>query len=144
MAFHRNAVIKIHLFTVMQITEAGHCPQNSRPDQNCRSHGIYHQQGQNIRLHVFSGGFIPFSCLLCVFTALDRNRENLCKDQSQDCQGNGCLLYTSDKSREAAKKAKDVAEILQLKAQISTEKSKTKELYASIGVLYFKLSLIHI
>ena len=44
----------------------------------------------------------------------------------------------ADKSREAAKKAKDVAEILQLKAQISTEKSKTKELYASIGVLYFK------
>lgn len=40
----------------------------------------------------------------------------------------------ADKSREAAKKAKDVAEILQLKAQISTEKSKTKELYASIGV----------
>lgn len=32
----------------------------------------------------------------------------------------------ADKSREAAKKAKDVAEILQLKAQISTEKSKTK------------------
>ncbi len=44
----------------------------------------------------------------------------------------------ADKSREAAKKAKDMAEILQLKAQIGTEKSKTKELYASIGVLYFK------
>ena len=29
----------------------------------------------------------------------------------------------ADKSREAAKKAKDVAEILQLKAQISTEKT---------------------
>lgn len=42
------------------------------------------------------------------------------------------------KSKEAAQKAKDVAEVLQLKTQISSEKGKVKELYASIGALYFK------
>lgn len=44
----------------------------------------------------------------------------------------------ADKSREAAKKAKDLAEVLQLKAQINAEKGKNKELYAAIGTVYFK------
>ena len=44
----------------------------------------------------------------------------------------------ADKSKEAAQKAKDVAEVLQLKAQISSENSKVKELYGAIGALYFK------
>ena len=42
------------------------------------------------------------------------------------------------KSKEAAQKAKDVAEVLQLKAQIGSEKGKVKELYAAIGAVYFK------
>jgi len=42
------------------------------------------------------------------------------------------------KSKEAAQKAKDVAEVLQLKTQISSEKGKVKELYAAIGAVYFK------
>lgn len=42
------------------------------------------------------------------------------------------------KSKEAAQKAKDVAEVLQLKAQINSEKGKVKELYAAIGAVYFK------
>lgn len=44
----------------------------------------------------------------------------------------------ADKSKEAAQKAKGVAEVLQLKAQISSENSKVKELYGAIGALYFK------
>ena len=43
----------------------------------------------------------------------------------------------ADKSKEAAQKAKGVAEVLQLKAQISSENSKVKELYGAIGALYF-------
>ena len=44
----------------------------------------------------------------------------------------------ADKSKEAAQKAKDVAEVLQLKAQINSEKGKVKELYAAIGAVYLK------
>lgn len=44
----------------------------------------------------------------------------------------------ADKSKEAAQKAKGVAEVLQLKAQINSENSKVKELYGAIGALYFK------
>ena len=40
--------------------------------------------------------------------------------------------------KEAAKKAKDTAEILQLKAEIRGEKQKINELYAAIGAVYFK------
>ena len=42
------------------------------------------------------------------------------------------------RGKEAAQKAKDAAGVLQLKAQISSEKGKIKELYAAIGALYFK------
>jgi len=44
----------------------------------------------------------------------------------------------ADKGREAAQKAKEMAEVLQIKGQISAEKSKVKELYGSIGAVYFK------
>lgn len=44
----------------------------------------------------------------------------------------------ADKSRVAAQKAKDVAEVLQLKTQITSDKSKVKELYSAIGAVYFK------
>lgn len=44
----------------------------------------------------------------------------------------------SDKGKEAALKAKGAAELLQLKAQIGSEKSKLKELYGAVGVLYYK------
>ena len=40
--------------------------------------------------------------------------------------------------KEAAKKAKDAAQVLQLKAQIRGEKQKINELYAAIGAVYFK------
>ena len=40
--------------------------------------------------------------------------------------------------KEAAKKAKDTAEIFQLKAEIRGEKQKINELYAAIGAVYFK------
>ena len=42
--------------------------------------------------------------------------------------------------KEAAKKAKDTAEIFQLKAEIRGEKQKINELYAAIGAVYFKNS----
>lgn len=44
----------------------------------------------------------------------------------------------ADRGREAAQKAKGVAEVLQMKGQISAENSKVKELYSAIGNLYFK------
>lgn len=44
----------------------------------------------------------------------------------------------ADKGREAAQKAKEMAEVLQLKGQISAENSKIKELYGAIGAVYFK------
>jgi len=44
----------------------------------------------------------------------------------------------SDKGKEAALKAKEAAEALQIKAQIASEKGKLKELYGAVGVLYFK------
>lgn len=44
----------------------------------------------------------------------------------------------SDKGKEAAQKAKDAAGVLQMKAQIASEKSKLKELYGAVGVLYYK------
>ncbi len=44
----------------------------------------------------------------------------------------------SDKGKEAAQKAKEAAGVLQMKAQISSEKSKLKELYGAVGVLYYK------
>ena len=40
--------------------------------------------------------------------------------------------------KEAARKAKDAAQVLQLKAQIRGEKQKINELYAAIGAVYFK------
>lgn len=44
----------------------------------------------------------------------------------------------SVKGKEAAQKAKDVAEVVQMKAQIGSDKAKLKELYGAIGALYFK------
>ena len=44
----------------------------------------------------------------------------------------------SDKGKEAAQKAKGAAEVLQIRAQIASEKSKLKELYGAVGVLYYK------
>ena len=44
----------------------------------------------------------------------------------------------ADKGKEAAQMAKDVAEIVQLKAQAGSEKSKIKSLYGAIGQLYYK------
>lgn len=44
----------------------------------------------------------------------------------------------TDKGREAAQKAKEVAEILQMKSQVSSEKSKVRDLYALIGKTYYK------
>lgn len=44
----------------------------------------------------------------------------------------------SDKGKEAAQKAKETAGVLQMKAQIASEKSKLKELYGAVGVLYYK------
>ena len=40
--------------------------------------------------------------------------------------------------KEAAKKAKDAAQVLQLKVQLRGEKQKINELYAAIGAVYFK------
>lgn len=40
--------------------------------------------------------------------------------------------------KEAAKKAKDAAQVLQLKAQLRGEKQKVHELYGAIGAVYFK------
>lgn len=40
------------------------------------------------------------------------------------------------KGREAAQKAMEVAEILQIKAQVSSEKSKLNQLYAAVGKIY--------
>ena len=42
------------------------------------------------------------------------------------------------KGKEAAQKAKDVAEIVQMKAQATSEKNKVKALYTAIGQLYYK------
>lgn len=44
----------------------------------------------------------------------------------------------TDKGREAAQKAKEVAEILQLRSQLSSEKSRVNDLYAIIGKAYFE------
>lgn len=44
----------------------------------------------------------------------------------------------SDKGKEAAQKARETAGVLQIKAQIASEKSKLKELYGAVGVLYYK------
>ena len=44
----------------------------------------------------------------------------------------------SDKGKEAAHKAKAAAGVLQMKTQIASEKSKLKELYGAVGVLYYK------
>lgn len=44
----------------------------------------------------------------------------------------------SDKGKEAAQKAREAAGVLQMKAQIASEKSKLKELYGAVGVLYYK------
>ena len=45
----------------------------------------------------------------------------------------------SDKGREAAQMAKEVAELVQLKTQLSAEKSRLRELYGIIGKAYFEL-----
>ena len=42
--------------------------------------------------------------------------------------------------KEAAKKAKDTAEIFQLKAEIAEKNRRINELYAAIGAVYFKKS----
>lgn len=42
--------------------------------------------------------------------------------------------------REAARKAKEVTENVQLKAQLATEKSHLKELYAALGKWYYEKS----
>lgn len=44
----------------------------------------------------------------------------------------------TDKGREAAQKAMEVAEILQIKAQVSNEKSKLNQLYAAVGKIYIE------
>jgi len=44
----------------------------------------------------------------------------------------------SDKGKEAAQKAKEAAGVLQMKAQIASEKNKLKELYGAVGVLCYK------
>lgn len=44
----------------------------------------------------------------------------------------------SDKGKEAAQMAKEAAGALQMRAQIVSEKSKLKELYGAVGVLYYK------
>ena len=62
--------------------------------------------------------------------------EKSCPQVHMNCSYIGRELYIE--ISDSGVGIQDVAEILQLKAQISTEKSKTKELYASIGVLYFK------
>ena len=41
---------------------------------------------------------------------------------------------------EAAKKAREVTENVQLRAQIGTEKGRLKELYAALGKWYFETS----
>lgn len=43
----------------------------------------------------------------------------------------------AEKSKEAAKKAKDLTEVMSLKAQISTEKNMIQDLYTRIGKKYF-------
>lgn len=44
----------------------------------------------------------------------------------------------TDMGKEAAQKTKDVVDVLQLKAQISSEKSRLRELYAVIGKNYYE------
>lgn len=44
----------------------------------------------------------------------------------------------SDKGREAAQMAKEVAELVQLKTQLSAEKSRLRDLYSSIGKAYYE------
>ncbi len=44
----------------------------------------------------------------------------------------------TDYGKEAAKKAKDAAQVLQLKAQLRGEKQNINELYAAVGAVYFK------
>lgn len=44
----------------------------------------------------------------------------------------------TDMGRDAAQKAKEVAETLQLKSQLSSEKSRVNDLYAIIGKAYFE------
>ncbi len=40
--------------------------------------------------------------------------------------------------KEAAQKAKDMAELVQLKAQLSAQKNRLKSLYEAVGQLYYK------
>lgn len=43
----------------------------------------------------------------------------------------------SDKGKEAAKKAKDITEALQLKSQLSAEKEKINQAYVKLGKAYY-------
>ena len=43
----------------------------------------------------------------------------------------------SDKGKEAAKKAKDLTEALQLKSQLSAEKEKVNQAYITLGRAYY-------
>ena len=45
----------------------------------------------------------------------------------------------TDMGKDAAQKTKDVVDILQMKAQIGTEKSKLRDLYATIGKSYYEV-----
>lgn len=44
----------------------------------------------------------------------------------------------TDMGREAAQKTKDVVDVLQLKAQVGSERAKLRDLYATIGKAYFE------
>lgn len=44
----------------------------------------------------------------------------------------------TDKGLEAAQKAKDTAEVLQLRAQITGQKNQLEKLYGAIGALYYR------
>ena len=45
----------------------------------------------------------------------------------------------TDIGKDAAQRTKDVVDILQMKAQIGTEKSKLRDLYATIGKSYYEV-----
>lgn len=45
----------------------------------------------------------------------------------------------TDMGKDAAQKTKDVVDILQMKAQIGTEKSRLRDLYATIGQSYYEV-----
>lgn len=44
----------------------------------------------------------------------------------------------TDMGKDAAQRAKEVAEVLQLKTQINSEKARIRELYIAIGKIYFE------